>query len=138
MAVRTRPRRTRSARFTLAALLIIPLISLIALWAFAASLTLGPALTERTNTALINKGNKVSVGLLEAVSLEREESYIWLSTGRLAPEKPLQADRKRTSALVVSYRSLAAYDRPLEPAQANVAQAALVAALGKLPAIRAA
>jgi signal transduction histidine kinase len=138
MAVRTRPRRTRSARFTLAALLVIPLISLVTLWAFAASLTLGPALTERTNTALIDKGNKVSVGLLEAVSLEREESYIWLSSGRLAPEKPLLADRKRTSALAVSYRSLAVYDRPLEPAQANAAQTALVVALGKLPAIRAA
>lgn len=34
--MRTRAPRTRSARFTLAALLVIPLASLLALWAFAA------------------------------------------------------------------------------------------------------
>jgi signal transduction histidine kinase len=138
MAVRTRPRRTRSARFTLAALLVIPLISLVALWAFAASLTIGPALTERTNTQLIHQGNQVSVGLLEAVSLEREQSYIWLTTGRRGPQAPLLADRKRTSALVVQYRALAVSERTLEPAQAVTAQSALVAALGRLPGIRSA
>ena len=47
MADRQRPMRTRPMRLTLIGLLVVPLVSLLALWAFAASVTLGNALHER-------------------------------------------------------------------------------------------
>jgi hypothetical protein len=78
------------------------------------------------------------LGLLQAISLEREQSYIWLTTGRRARVTPLTADRRRTTALVAAYRRLAASETTEQPAQAVTAQAALVAALGRLPGIRAA
>ena len=42
-----RAARTRSIRLLLALLLIVPLVSLLALWVFAASVTLSSAIQER-------------------------------------------------------------------------------------------
>jgi hypothetical protein len=41
------PRRTRLIRLTLAVLLILPVLSLIALWGYAASISLGNAFAKR-------------------------------------------------------------------------------------------
>ena len=41
MADRQRPARTRTIRVTLVGLLLVPLLALVGLWAFAASITLG-------------------------------------------------------------------------------------------------
>ena len=45
-ASHARQGRPRSIRFTLTALMVVPLLSLTALWAYAASSTVGGALTH--------------------------------------------------------------------------------------------
>jgi len=50
-----KPLRTRSVRRRIAILLIIPLVSLIGLWAFAASVTLGAALNKYEVSTTYNK-----------------------------------------------------------------------------------
>jgi signal transduction histidine kinase len=136
MAVRTRTPRPRSIRFTLAALLIIPLLSLVGLWAYAASLTLGNALTDRQYNSLVTRGEGPSNALLQGISQEREDSYIWLTTGSRAAFTAMIADRQRTDAAVAGYRRLTAQETGAEPAAAATAQRALVADLGKLPGLR--
>ena len=52
--IRDRQRRQRPIRSTLTVLLIIPVVSLIALWAYAASTTVGGAIAKR-NSDTVNK-----------------------------------------------------------------------------------
>ena len=101
---RTGPARTRSMRLTLTTLLIVPLVSLLALWGFAASVTLGNALRDRQYNHLVSTGAKVYDQLETRLAEERLQTFIWLSTGRRSPVAPLDTARAQTNALLVSYR----------------------------------
>ena len=57
---RTGPARTRSMRLTLTTLLIVPLVSLVGLWGFAASVTLGNAVRVwRSAVGIDRQGNLI-------------------------------------------------------------------------------
>jgi signal transduction histidine kinase len=98
-----RPGRTRSMRSTLTALLIVPLISLVLLWAFGVSVTLGNALRDRTYNHLVSSGAKYDDELETQLASERLQTFIWLSTGRRSPVAPLTAVRKKTDAVLTAY-----------------------------------
>ena len=135
---RTRPARTRSMRLTLAGLLAVPLVSLMALWGFAASITLNNAITEHNYTKSAHTVG-LSVGELDlALSQERLESFVWLSTGRRAPAAPLDAARRRTDATVAATRGGLDSARGLLPTTSQPQMSALFTQLGQLATIRAA
>src|SRR5260221_5714208 len=85
MASQARPRRQRSVRVLLALLFVIPLASLLALWGFAASVTLSNAIQAHnfnTENGLYGGGAQTDVTQLPPEGLP---SLRWLSRGRLAP-----------------------------------------------------
>ncbi|PKK13080.1 nitrate- and nitrite sensing domain-containing protein [Thermomonospora sp. CIF 1] len=109
-SVLRRPGRRRSIRMRIAALLVIPLISLIALWAFAASVTLGAALNRY---AISDSYDRISVpGIAVALHLqgERSLSTVYRSTKGLRGGAELQAQRARSDAAIAMLRRAAQED----------------------------
>ncbi len=132
-----RPPRTRPMRRTLAALLIIPLVSLVALWAFAASITLSSALHEHDYNRLIALSSTPTDNLVNQVSQERLRTFTWLSTDPRPSAAQLAASRHRTDAAVTAYLRMLQQTAGLRPGSEGPAQASLVRLLSRLPRIRA-
>jgi signal transduction histidine kinase len=124
-------------RITLAGLLVVPLVSLVALWAFAASITLGNAVREHNYNRLVALSAAPTDELANQVSQERQQTFTWLSTDPRPPEAQLAATRDRTIAAVTAYRRLVQQTQGLRPASAEAAQATLMTLLSRLPTIRA-
>jgi signal transduction histidine kinase len=137
MADREPPHRTQSMRLTLAGLLVVPLVSLVALWAFAASITLGNAFHEHNYNRLIALSTAPTDSLENQVSQERQQTFTWLNTDPRPSGAQLAASRDRTDAAVAAYRRLLQQTEGLSPAPAKAAQGTLMSLLGKLPTIRA-
>jgi signal transduction histidine kinase len=97
--------RTRPIRLTLTALLVIPLVSLLALWGYAGLVTLGPAVQEHNYTTEYDIGGHAQLNLSIQLSQERLQSYLWLSSGRRAPSAQMEDQRKRTDAQVNATRA---------------------------------
>ena len=105
------PARTRSIRLMLAVLFVVPLISLLALWGFAASVTLSSAIQERNFNAQDNTIGAPAEALGVELTLERLQSFIYLSSGRRAPVGPMLAQRKATDAAVAATPARASCSR---------------------------
>src|SRR6202044_2638881 len=114
-----------------------PLVSLLALWGFAASVTLGNSLRDRNYNHLVSTGAKVYDQLETRLAEERLQTFIWLSTGRRSPVAPLDAARAQTDALLVRYRRNQQATRGDSPARLEQAGKVLAAQLAKIPSIRA-
>jgi len=113
-------------RITLAGLLVVPLVSLVALWAFAASITLGNAVREHNYNRLVALSAAPTDELANQVSQERQQTFTWLSTDPRPPEAQLAGTRDRTNAAVTAYRRLVQQTQGLRPASAEAAQATLM------------
>ncbi|HEY3879968.1 MAG TPA: nitrate- and nitrite sensing domain-containing protein [Trebonia sp.] len=73
----------------------VPLISLVALWAFSASLTVPSAISNHTysvSTAALDSAAVATVTY--ELPTERAQTYAWLLSGRKTSEAPLLATRK--------------------------------------------
>jgi signal transduction histidine kinase len=124
-------------RFTLAGLLVVPLVSLVVLWAFAASTTLGNALHEHNYNRLITLSSAPTDKLVNQVAQERQQTFTWLSTDPRPAGTVLNASRNRTNAVVSAYRHMLAQTRGLRPASAQAAEDTVTRLLSRLPEIRA-
>jgi signal transduction histidine kinase len=124
-------------RFTLAGLLVVPLVSLVVLWAFAASITLGNALHEHNYNRLITLSSAPTDKLVNQVAQERQQTFTWLSTDPRPTETVLDASRNRTNAVVSAYRRMLAQTGGLRPASAQAAEDTVTRLLSRLPEIRA-
>jgi signal transduction histidine kinase len=105
MRASLRRKRQRSIRVLLALIFIVPLASLLALWGFAASVTLANAIQEHN----FSSENKLYGGAAQtlgaALAQERMQVFEWLSSGRRAPDQPMLAQFKATDAAVSAFRS---------------------------------
>jgi len=124
-------------RFTLAGLLVVPLVSLVALWGFAASITLSNALHEHNYNRLIALSSAPTDNLVNQVSQERLQTFAWLSTDPRPSGVQLTASRNRTDAAVSAYHRMLRQTGGLRPSSERPAQATLVRLLSRLPTIRA-
>jgi signal transduction histidine kinase len=124
-------------RLTLTTLLIVPLVSLVALWGFAASVTLGNALRDRNYNHLVSTGANVYDQLETRLAEERLQTFVWLSTGRRSPVAPLDAARTQTNAVMLSYRKDEQASRGDTPASLEQTAKVLAAQLATIPRIRA-
>lgn len=128
--------RQRSIRSTITILLVIPLLSLVALWVYAATSTVGGAIAKRDADQ-----SNASIGapiesLIQQIDTERADTYVWQSAqGRLS-KSSLLAQRPKTNAAVAAFRTAAAAVSGLEPAADQPVLAALLAKLNQLGAIR--
>ena len=107
MAADPPPPRTRSARLTLVSLLLIPLLSLAALWAFTASITLGNVIRDQHYNKVENAIAPSVIALAQTLAGERALTLIWLGTGRRsAPiQAQLQGVRHSTDTYAAAVRS---------------------------------
>jgi signal transduction histidine kinase len=123
---------------TLVGLLLVPLLALLGLWGFLASITLGNAITEHNFNRTVTTTIRANNALLGAVGQERLKTFLWLSTPRQAPVSQLAAARQADDAAVAAYKASFAQSQSALPASYRQAQQALIAELARLPAIRAA
>jgi signal transduction histidine kinase len=132
--------RTRSARLTLLSLLLIPLLSLAALWALTASIALGNVIRyQHYNTIITTIGPGVTE-LEETLPVERALTLVWLATGRQPGlfQAELTADRHNTDKYVPMVRSEVTQVRGLLGAKAVTLMNVFLADLADLGQIRAA
>src|ERR1700730_935390 len=93
MTIIRRRVQSRPIRLFLIGMLAVPLASLLALWGFAASITVSAALTDAdysSNTQATNAGVYL---LISELPQERQETYLWLLSGRRSPRAPLLGTR---------------------------------------------
>ncbi|HTR91594.1 MAG TPA: nitrate- and nitrite sensing domain-containing protein [Trebonia sp.] len=123
---------SRPLRTFLIGMLAVPLVSLLALWAFAASITVSAAIKDRAYTASSKTTNAGVYGLVSELPQERAQTYVWLLSGQRAPRAPVLAARKLVDTAVPPAKSaLLAIE-----GTANPVLSALTTDLGRLPSIR--
>jgi hypothetical protein len=133
-----RPAGPRSIRAVLAVLFVVPLASLLALWGFAASVTMSNAVQERNFTDQDQLYGGQAQALGADLALERSASFVWLSTKMNAPTGPLITQRKLTDKAVAAFISGVNASPAMIPSSARPALASFLAALHRLSGIRAA
>ncbi|RFU37218.1 HAMP domain-containing protein, partial [Actinomadura logoneensis] len=99
--------RRRSIKFSLYSMLVIPLVSLVVLWAFAAQSVASQAIDQR-NIDTANKiyGNAVQPMLI-TLAQERQESVVWLAARRKQPRRAMDAVRQRMDGTIVQMNKAA-------------------------------
>src|SRR5580704_10767541 len=128
-----RAARQRSIRSTITILLVIPLLSLIALWAYAAVSTVGGAIANRNDNTLNNELGAPIAGLVSALQTEGADTFVWQKAHALyqsahghlpakavdamnAGKAAMIAQRPRTDAAIPRIRVIPQEAESLEPA----------------------
>src|SRR5215472_15007461 len=88
---------SRSLRTFLIAMVAVPLVSLLALWGFAASITISAAVKDQAYTASSKTTNAGVYGLVSELPQERAQTYVWLLSGERAPRAPMLAARGKVN-----------------------------------------
>ncbi|MFS2295272.1 MAG: nitrate- and nitrite sensing domain-containing protein, partial [Actinomadura sp.] len=132
-------RRRRSVRLRITALLLVPLVSLIGLWTFAANITLGDAFDKYDFSTTYEKMGLPGIYLVNHLQAERSLSVVALATGDPEAQKKLAGQRQRVSALEKSFRGTALSPEARDAAEPETGERLAVAikALDTLPRLRA-
>ena len=117
MAIIRRPVRSRPIRLFLISMFAVPLVSLMGLWVFAATVTVPPAIADHEYNAISTAIQGPSVATLTLdLPVEQQETYIWLLSDRQAPKASLLATRQAVSkALPAAESGLSVDDNLLTP-----------------------
>jgi signal transduction histidine kinase len=138
MATIERPVRSRPIRLFLLSMFAVPLVSLVALWAFAASITVRSAISNQnynTTTRTIDASiQPLSIGL----PAERAEAYIWLLTGRTITNTSVLSSRATVNDGLPAARAALEAQLSQLSGVPKAALATLLSDLGQLPRIRSA
>ena len=94
MALLRRPVRSRSIRLFLIGMFAVPLISLVALWGFAASITVSSAVHDHYYNQGVTIITAGFASLTAGLPQERAQSYLWLSSDRTTSDAALLVARK--------------------------------------------
>ncbi len=137
MAIIRRPVRSRPIRLFLVGMLVVPLVSLLALWVFAATVTVPPAISDHNYNAVATALEGPGVATLtQDLPLEQQQTYAWLLSDRRAPKTSLLATRAIIDkALPGATMALQLKDNMLS-ATSTVALGTLLADLRGIDAIR--
>jgi signal transduction histidine kinase len=132
-----RTARQRSIRSTITILLVIPLLSLVALWGYAATGAIGSATSNRqVNEVNTDIGYPTQI-LTEQLSTETADTYVWqLAKGHL-PRTAMVAQRPKTDAAIAAFEAGAAAAFRTEPSANKPAAQAVLASLRQIGALRA-
>jgi signal transduction histidine kinase len=138
MAFFRRPVRSRPIRLFLIGMFAVPLVSLVALWGFAASITVSNAIADHhynVSAAAIASGvSSLTVELPQ----ERLQSYLWLISGRKISNASLLADRKAVDRGIPVARTALNSEQGQLSAQSRSILSSLFSQVGQLGKIRAA
>jgi signal transduction histidine kinase len=138
MAFFRRPVRSRPIRLFLISMFAVPLVSLVALWGFAASITVRNAISDhRYNVSAAAIASGVQ-GLTIALPQERLQSYLWLIGGRTASNASVLAARKAVDQGIPAARAALHAEQGQLSAQSRSALNTLFTEVGRLGTTRAA
>ena len=126
----------RSIRSTFLILFAVPLISLVALYAYLASGTAGAAFAKRDADTVNKDLGSPSSSLYLQLDTERTDTLVWQSAHGKVPETGLDAQRKLTDSAVAAFTAAARAARGAEPPAGQAAVAAVVEKLGAVGGIR--
>ncbi|TDD63650.1 HAMP domain-containing protein [Actinomadura darangshiensis] len=131
-------RRRRPIRLRITALLLVPLVSLIGLWAFAANITLGDAFDKYDFSTTYEKMGLPGLYLVNQLQAERSLSVVALSTKDPGDKKKLAGQRARVSGVEKAFRGTALSPEAQDAAQQETKQrlAEAIKALDRLPQLR--
>jgi len=122
---------SRPLRIFLIGMLAVPLVSLLALWGFAASITVSAAIKDQAYNASTQTTNAGVYQLVSELPQERAQTYVWLLSGRRAPQAPMLAARKLVDQAVPAARAAFVAVEGSSPVLSNVLNQ-----VGRIPAIR--
>ena len=137
MAAIRRPVRSRPIRLFLIGMLAVPLVSLVALWAFAAYNTVPRAISDHNYSTVSKADTGPAVSTLTIdIPVEQAQSYAWLLSNRTAPKAALLAVRKTVdNALPEAEAALQSQENVLSPTT-RTAERALLSQLRQLGSLR--
>jgi signal transduction histidine kinase len=137
MAIIRRPIRSWPIRLFLIGMFAVPLVSLIGLWAFAASVTVPEAVSDHNYNASGTVTTSPDVATLTVeLPAEQHQTYLWLLSGRRATKSALLATRGTIDRVLPGAEAtLLAGDGRLS-ASSRAALNTLEADLRGIPAIR--
>src|SRR5258708_2349904 len=137
MAAIRRPVRSRPIRLFLISMFAVPLVSLVALWAFSASVTVPSAISDHNYDVISTALNGPAVATLTIeLPVEQAQTYIWLLSNRASSNASLLASRKTVDqALPGAEVALQSKDNLLSPL-AKAALNTLLTGLRQLGSLR--
>ena len=137
MAVK-RPVRSRPIRVFLISMFAVPLVSLLALYGFAASITISNAISDHeynVSAAALTSGVR---GLIIGLPQERVQSYLWLIGGGTATKTSMLRARKQVDQGIPGVRNALNAQQGRLSTQARSALNTVITELGQLGTTRAA
>jgi signal transduction histidine kinase len=134
MTIFRRRVRSRPIRLFLIVMFVVPLLSLVTLWAAIANITVHGAVTDHNFNASTRTITSAVQPLTVGLPAEGEASYLWLISGRRSSQEPLLAARKLVNGAIPVARS--AFGSLTSDSRS--AADALLAQLGQLGRVRAA
>src|SRR5688500_4413655 len=96
-----------SIRAKITAMLAIPIVMLVAIWLFAVSFTLQPALDLRNSKLVGDKVTEPAEAMVEQLQIERQLTTVYVAGGR-KDAGAMREQRAKTDAAVTEFRQLAA------------------------------
>src|SRR5215813_14099987 len=137
MAIAERPLRRRSIRAMLTPLFVVPLVSLVGLWGFAASVTLLNALREHDFTTENQRYGLQAQALGLQLAQERSAVFVWLSRPHQQPASALTMQTQTTDAAITAFQRGVHTGSNMSLRSAGRALANFDSALARLDTIRA-
>jgi signal transduction histidine kinase len=105
MAIARRLPRQLPIRVLLALIFVVPLVSLLALWGFAASVTVSNAIQEHNFSAENQLFGGAAQVMDTQLEKERLQAFDWLSSGRTTSKAPMLAQFHATDVAVTAFRN---------------------------------
>jgi signal transduction histidine kinase len=128
--------RRRSIRLRIFLLVVIPILSLIGIYAFAATITASNALNLSRSRAVFNTIS-LPAGLMEsALDTERVYAVVYLADPALLNRAALQVQEQKTDRSIAAFKVAASAAASSESAAEKQAFATMFADLTRLPALR--
>src|ERR1700761_3677985 len=135
-AAPTGPPRQWPIRRTMTLLLAIPVIAMVALWAYAAATTIGPYLAQRNGQTLNREIGPSSEEFLAQITQERADTLAWQTAHGAVPKTTLTSRRAAPAAAATALRSGLAETAGIGGPAARTEAASLEKAMGQLTGIR--
>src|SRR5690242_551126 len=124
--------RSRPIRVFLISMFAVPLVSLLALYGFAASITVSNAVSDHQYNVAAKAIASGVEGLIVGLPQERVQSYLWLISGGTAPKTSMLDARKKVDQEIPAVRAALNTQQSLLSAQSRSELNTLFTELGQL------
>ena len=124
--------RSRPIRVFLISMVAVPLVSLLALYGFAASITVSNAISDHQYNVAAKAIASGVEGLIVGLPQERVQSYLWLISGGTAPKTSMLEARKKVDSEIPAVRAALNTQQSLLSAQSRSELNTLFTELGRL------